>query len=103
MPCMSESANTKIITVAITLMGETRDVEFRLIGHGLWESVEPQFAARIGNGAKLHRTYMNAWLKDTGEFKPTSAVCILNRQARIVCWSHQAGENIRSKASTTHF
>ena len=64
----TKSYSVEIITVPVTIKGETRDIEFEVReGQGKATS-DAVFGCVKGHGTKVHRTWGFVWLKD-GEWK----------------------------------
>ena len=73
------------IALSITLGGETRSINFKVVRENDLALSLPVFAARIGNGVKAHRVQGEAWFRN-GQWVFTTATMVLNRNARITGW-----------------
>jgi hypothetical protein len=84
------------VIIPVKLNGETRDVEFFYWKEDDQKATAYGFGAKIGHGTKLHGTWMTAWLRN-GVWVPSTATCVLNRQATIVAFADQGTEQGKSK------
>lgn len=70
--------------LAVTLNGETRQVEFTMREGDRKALSCFEFASRIGSGMKHHRCTMTAWANADGTFKASRNTMALNRSATII-------------------
>jgi hypothetical protein len=88
----------EIITLAVTLNGETREIEFtRRHNHSSADSTRV-FGCRKGQGAKIHRTTGTIRL-DNGEwtFRQRSGYALNDANCLIVAFIDQVGDNQKSQ------
>lgn len=72
-------------TLPVTINGETRDIEFKMLPDSDRADSYGTFAARIGQGAKLHKVdFAFAWRNDNGTWDFSTRTTCLNRTAQIV-------------------
>ena len=89
------TADRMTVTLPVTLNGETRNVEFTCWGASN-KATAFGFAARVGNGTKLHGCEMTAYLRD-GVWTTSTATSVLNRQATIVAFRDQVAQQAKSQ------
>jgi hypothetical protein len=100
----TKSYSVEIITVPVTIEGETRDIEFMRLGDRAKAGSAEVFGCLKGHGTKVHRTAGNIWYSD-GEWKFDfrSGYALNSGSCRIIAFADTVEDAAKSQHVGTKF
>lgn len=93
----TRSFEREIITLPITVKGETREVEFYAPSGGDKATSDYVFGCQRGHGRKVHRTSGTIYRHEGGWHFDLMSGYALNSSARIIEWADSVVDGARSQ------